>query len=303
MQASEPDRHTESREAPDPRSHIHWRTTLVFSGTISLFILGLFYYWFGVADRYAVFLYEHLGATPFDEVTSSRYWMSGLVACGMVMTLYTGANWLIGRIAALRRRPYRAPAWWHVWGCSLPPLAIGIPAITMTVNSPTLPPSLAAACVLATLVGLALALPPGGMAATRPVDLIWLALDGLGLVPALLLLRTLELPGRGLIALPTALVVSVGGTIAGAIWLLIVARLRTWRRRTSPPGALGFYIAGLALSYLLMPLVHHLVATPRGFRYITTASNFFAYSLPLQVAALLVAGALASLATRICRRW
>ena len=54
---------------------------------ISLFILGLFCYWFAMADRYVTFLYGHLGAIPFDDVTNSRYWMAGLVASGAVMVV------------------------------------------------------------------------------------------------------------------------------------------------------------------------------------------------------------------------
>ena len=290
-----------SRKAWPFGGRIDWRPTLLFSTAISLFILGLFYYWFAVADRYTIFLYGHLGATPFDTVTSSRYWMSGLVACGAVMLLYVTANWLIGRLAALRHRPYHPPAWRHIWAFSLPALAIGIPAITMTLNSPTLTPSLAAACVLATLIGLALALAPGGMASRRPMDLIWLVFDGLGLMPSLLLLRTLELPSRGLIALPTALIASVGGTIAGAVWLLVMTRLRAWRRKPTPR-AHELCVAGLCLSYLLMPLAHHLLVTPAEYRYITTGANFLAYNLPLQLTAFLVAGALSRGATRLRAR-
>ena len=62
--------------------------SLLHAVPISLFVLGISYYWFAVADRYAIFLYGHLGATPFDEVTSSRYWMGGLVAAGFVLLGY-----------------------------------------------------------------------------------------------------------------------------------------------------------------------------------------------------------------------
>jgi hypothetical protein len=84
---------------------------LAHAVTITLFILALFYKWFAVDNRYVVFLYNHLNATPFDEITSSRYWMSGLVVSGAVMVLYIAANWLLGRIVA----NYRAPAWQCVW--------------------------------------------------------------------------------------------------------------------------------------------------------------------------------------------
>ena len=100
---------------------------------------------------------------------------------------------------------------------------MGIPAITMTVNSPTLPLSLAAACVVA---GLAVALPAGRWAAAWPGDLAWLAADGLGLVPALLLLRAVELPGRGLSVSPAvAWGAALGGLVVGAL------RQRGYERR------------------------------------------------------------------------
>lgn len=277
---------------------VRWTPALLHAAPVGLFILGLFYYWFAVADRYAIFLYGHLGATPFDEVTSSRYWMSGLVACGAVMILYVAANWLVGRIEALRRRSYRPPAWWQVWAFCAPPLIVGIAIITMTANWPTLPPLNAAACVLATLIGLALALMPGSLAARRPVDLIWLAFDGMGLMPTLLLLQAIELPGRGLrLSVSMAYLVAFGSTIAGAVWLVIMTGLRAWRRKPSP-GAGALLAMGLSLSYLWMPLVHHLLATPPECRYISAASNFFAFNLEVQLVVFFVAAALAVGITR-----
>jgi hypothetical protein len=252
-------------------------SALVHAVPVTLVVLGLFAYWFGVADRYAVFLYGHLGATPFDEVTSGRYWMAGLVAGGIVMVVYTGANWLLARAARLRRRRHSPPPWWRVWALCAGPLLAGIPAITMTLNRPTLPPANALGSTAATLAGLALALMPGAWAAGRPADLAWLALDGLGLLPSLALLRALELPARGLsVGLPLAYGIAIGGTLAGAAWLGVTTALRAWRRRASP-GAGALFASGLCLSYLLIPLAHHLFATPPGYRYITASSNFFAF--------------------------
>ena len=278
-----------------------WRTALLHTAPISLFILGLFYYWFAAGDRYAVFLYEHLNATPFDEVTSSRYWMSGLVACGAVMVVYVAVNWLLGRIAALRHQDYCPPAWQRVWGFCAPPLIVGIPVITMSFNWPTLPLANAAACVAAALIGLALALLPGSWAAQRPTDLAWLALDALSLMPILLLLRAVELPGRGL-GVPTALLwlIAIGGPLSGMVWLGVMTGLRVWRHRPSP-SAMALFAAGLGQSYLLMPLVHHLVSTPPGYRYISTAANFFAFNLGLQLTIFFVAATLAIGAIRLRR--
>jgi hypothetical protein len=261
-------------------------------------VLALFYRWFAVADRYAIFLYGHLGATPFDRVTSSRYWMAGPVASGMVMLAYVPANWAAGRVARLSQRPYAPPPWWRVWALCAPALIVGIPLITTRVNAPTLPFDHAAASAAAALVGLALALMPGALAARRPADLFWTALHGLGLMPALLLVRTLELPSQGLIRPAIAYAAALGGTLAGAIWLALVAAVRTWRRRPSPPAA-AIFAAGLGVSYLLLPVVHHVLATPPGYRYISTSSNFFADHFALQLLALSIAGLLALGVTRL----
>jgi hypothetical protein len=289
MDVSEPMEHRES-----------WKPALLYAVLISLFVLGLFYYWFAVADRYSIFLYGHLGATPFDEVTSSRYWMSGLVAAGFVMIGYAVMNWLLGRVAVLRHLGYSPPAWWLVWMLCAPPLVIGIPLITMTVNWPTLPLSNATACVVAALIGLALALAPGSLAAQQPLDLGWLVLDGVGLMPSLLLLRAIELPSRGLVSGPVAYLAALGGTLAGAIWLGVVTGLHAWRHK-SPPETSTLFVAGLCLSYLLMPLVHHLVFTPWRYRYISTASNFFSRSIGVQLMSLFVAVVLAMGITRLRR--
>lgn len=97
-----------------------WRRPLLEATLISIVVLGLFYYWFGIADRYAVFLYGHTTtnippAQPFDATTSNRYWMAGLVAAGAVMVLYVTANGLHGRICVRRQKPCTTATWWQVW--------------------------------------------------------------------------------------------------------------------------------------------------------------------------------------------
>ena len=283
-----------------------WRRPLIEAALITLFILTLFYYWFALADRYAVFLYGHTAdgiplTQPFDALTRSRYWMAGLVAAGAVLVLYAVVNWLGGRLAAGRGRSFGAPAAWQVWALCALPLAVGIPVITMTVNTPVLPLSPAVAATAATLAGLAVALPAGRWAAERPGDLLWLAAGGLGLVPPLLLVRAVELPGRGLSVSPiVAWGAAVGSFVAGALWLALLSVLRRWRRRP-PPSALALFLAGLALSYLLLPLAHHLLAGPPGFHYISDAANFFAVNPLVQLLALLAAAGLA-VGAQITRR-
>lgn len=273
-----------------------WKSVLLHAVLISSLILGLFYYWFAVANRYVIFLYGHLGATPFDEMTRGRYWMAGLVASGIVMGIYATANVVLGRIADLTHRGYSPPSWWQVWAVCAVPLATGIFIITMTLNQPTLPFPLATACVASTLIGLALALAPSSLAARRPAALLWLSLDGLGLVPILMLLRAVELPGKGLASPLVAYSVALGSIFVGLIWLAIMTGLRAWRGK-SPPSAWAIFIAGLCLSYLLLPLIHYLLATPR-YHYITASSNLFASSVSLQLGTFTIAAILAFGITR-----
>lgn len=273
-----------------------WIAALFHAALVCLFILGLFYYWFAIADRYAIFLYGHLGATPFDEVTGSRYWMAGLVACGAVMIGYAAANWGWACI----RSGYRPPAWRQVWLICVLPLTAGIIFITTHFNRPTLPLSNAAACVVATLAGLILALAAGNLAAQQPVELLWLAFDGAGLVPPLLLLRALELPQRGLINPGAAYLFALGSVGATIIWSGVMTGLRRWQGKPWP-SAKALLAAGFSLSYLLLPLVHHLFSTPREYRYISAASNFFAFNLLLQLAVFLIAGLLAMSITQLRR--
>ncbi|MBX3012726.1 MAG: hypothetical protein KF832_14515 [Caldilineaceae bacterium] len=272
-----------------------------------LLVLGLFYYWFAVADRYAIFLYGHVAqriplTQPFDAITSSRYWMAGLVAAGVVMIGYTAIQWMGGLVARWQQRVPVVPPAWQLWlWCSVP-VTVGILWITMTRNTPTLPLGLALHCVASTLAGLYLALLPGAWAATRPRDLLWLVADGMGLLPCLLLLRTLELPSQGVIPLPTALLVVSISLVGGLIWLGLMSGLRQWRRLPVPT-AQALVASGLGLSYLLLPVLHYTLATPPAYRYISNAANFFATNPAFQGVILLSAAGVAMGVTRLRQVW
>jgi hypothetical protein len=266
-------------------------------------ILGLFYYWFAVADRYIVFLYQHdMGplvpdTSPFSRVTSSRYWMAGLVASGEVAILYGVVNWLLGRIMP----KYRAPEWWRVWAICAALLLVGIPGITMTVNQPTLPASNAAQVTVITLLGLALALIPGRLAAECPGELIWLSADGFGLTLVLLNLIHLEKLSRWLARGAIWWVrMMVVGLAVGVGWLLMVTGLGFWRRRPVT-GTMGVFVAGLCVAYLVMPVVHHLIGTD-GYYYISDSDNFFARSEGLQAFTWVVAAGIALGVGRLRKR-
>lgn len=271
--------HPENKK--DSRS---WLRGLPFAIGIDVLIIALLVYWFAAADRYRVFLYDHeMGAnvpdtSPFSPVTSSRYWMSGLVAAGAVMILYVATNWILARV----RSEYRAPEWWRVWVLASPVLFIAIPLITMTQNQPVLPFRHAAQLTAAAIAGLALALSPGRMAADRPAYLVWLTLDGFGLMLLLVTLPGLQFLGRWLENDQNYFVLLlIFSAAAGIAWLLLMSGLRIWRGHELPT-VQEMLLAGLALAYLFMPLLHHVLFTG-GYFYITDSDNFFARNPLLQI--------------------
>lgn len=275
------------REAESANS-LTW--VAVHAAAVTACVLLLFYYWFAVADRYRVFLYNHMGATPFDAATSSRYWMAGLVAAGVVLVAYGAANWTSGRLARLLHTRYDPPHWRRVWLLSAAPTALGIVAITTRLNTPVLPEPLALACVVSGLAGLALALTVGAPAAHAPVRLLSLGLSAVGLWPALLLLHVLENETAG--SMPRASVARAVAValVAGTLWLAAAARFSA-RRGREPLGAAPLLAVGLAEAYLLLPLAHYLLFTPAEHRYISSAANFFASRWWVQAACLGLAAA------------
>ena len=276
-----------------------WLTALGFALPSAVLLIGLYYYWFAIADRYTIFLYYHemgplvADTSPFSRVTASRYWMTGLVAAGLLMVLYVGANLALGRLKAI----YRAPDWWRVWLLTAVPLAVGLILITTTQNQPSLTLNLALDTTAVALLGLALAYIPGRTAAEDPLELLLLTVDGMGLM---FLMLTLISAGRirGWLERGSTLFV-IMFLLALAISLIILALntvIRVWRRR--PGRWQSVFIAGLCVSYLLMPLIHYLGFTD-GYFYITDTDNFFARNLLLQTAAWLAALLLAYGSTRL----
>lgn len=261
-----------------------WWAVIGMALLVTFLVLGPMAYWFGCANRYVVFLYNHdMGprvpdTRPFSPVTRSRLWMTGLVVSGAVMVAISLVYGVLGRFVD----GYRPPAWRRVWLAAAVPVAVGIPWITMTLNSPTLPPQLAALVTGVTLLGLVLALQPGALAAHQPLDLILLAGDGAGLA-----LWLVTLPG--LAYMPYWL------TTGGRHWLLllsvplvvglaILGSLTILRRllpRTSPP-LRALVVSGLCVAYLLLPLVHHVLGTD-GLFYISDMDNFFSRNPLVQV--------------------
>jgi len=286
-----------------------WKVELLFALPIVALVIFLFYTWFAVLDRYQIFLYFHKMGTGFDTspfgwVTVSRYWMSGLVAGGAVMLPYIALNILLGPVV----KRFRPPTWWRLWILCAIPLLVAIPAIVMTVNDPVLPLDNAMQVTVVALIGLALAVMLGRLAAERPVTYVLLLIDGLALACLLSSLPRVESYPRWLARGTTGVIYRHLAVVAvGIVLLIVMTAFHYWRRRTETPSAGALFIAGLDVTYLFLPLYHHLFwckdhgswTDPDYFAYISDADNYFARSPLLQIGVWVVVALIARGLTRL----
>lgn len=284
-----------------------WQTELLFAAPVVGFVLYLFHLWFAVDNRYFIFLYFHnmgsgFDTTPFGPVTSSRYWMAGLVAAGAVMVPYVALNIVLGGVF----RQFRAPMWGRLWLMCAIPLLIAIPLLVMTVNDPVLPPANAAQVTAVTLAGLALALAPGKLAGGRPLSLLWLLVDGLGLAILLVTLTRIDSIAAWLAHERVLWIVYSAILTAAGLALLTVTTAICWWRRRPPADTAAWLVSGFSIAYLLLPLCHYLFAGGSNgsirFAYITDAANFFSGDGLIQIGIWCGVALLALGVTRL-RQW
>jgi hypothetical protein len=140
------------------------------------------------------------------------------------------------------------------------------------------------------------------MAAIRPARLLPLAGDGLALMLFLTAVLGIERLGQ-LSATNRGFYVAIMlASAAAALLLLVVSSgLHLWRQWSMPRRG-EMLAAALCVSYLLMPLIHHL-GFSGGLFYISDADNFFSRSLAGQFAIWLSLMLLVALTTRLRERW
>jgi hypothetical protein len=181
----------------------------------------------------------------------------------------------------------------------------------MTVNDPVLPLGNAAQVTAVTLIGLALAVMLGQVAAESPVAYILLMIDGFALACLLSSLIRFESFPRWLARGSTGVIYRhLAVVTVGVVLLIIMTAFTYWWQRTGMPNAVAWFIAGLDITYLLLPLYHHLCwckddgswTDPDYFAYIPDADNYFAHSALLQIG-VWIAVALIALGLARSRLW
>jgi hypothetical protein len=275
--------------AVKPRNFVH-------ALLVTALVLGMLACWFLAADRSRIFLYGHLGAQPFDTVTTSRYWMSGLVVTGFLVPTYA----LLAVVARLRHRDWLPDPLMTTYYSALP-LAAGVILIASIWGRPAIAYTTSALLWLALISGIYLALWFAQQIRYAGRHVVLLILDGCAIIPELLLFHALELPGRGLQVSAEVLVLSaVSSVLFGLLWLM--AMTYVYRRMHQPSGTTGNIICAGLTGFVLLTTLHYLLATPPGYKYISTGGNFFAGNILLQLATWAVAWLMVLVATRF-RRW
>jgi hypothetical protein len=247
---------------------------ILIATLVTVISLAVYSYLFGCADRKIVFLYEHLGLTPFDRITTGRYWMAGLILSGFLSILYLVIR-LILKLIIKSEIIY----WKNIVKFSVIPLIIGVLIITMTFGEPEMTFLIAISSGLALIIGISTGFSViDDLINDYRSTFIYLVI-GLGLVPFLVLFRVLELPGKGILAMNISVFVVVFSTVGGFLWLFISHRIfKNYR-----PGFINVIKGTLAFGYIGLPVLHYLVLTPKGIPYITSSDNFFADNLGLRI--------------------
>lgn len=262
---------------------------------ISIIILSLFYYWFVILDRNIIFLYYHdMGprvpdTSPFSDVTSSRYWMSGLVANGFIFILYSLFIFFRSRI----NNNYRPPIWWHIFIFCIPIIISVTLIITMTMNHPVLPFNHAVKVVTATLAGLAVGLYSSHLAQKKLINYILLGIDGFAI--ALIMNSSTWL--EDLSFLPEWRIVILIKLYAISIFLLLITTaVIVWKKISTKVHDL--FIFSLAIASIFGAVFHYIYGTS-GHYYISNSANFFIQNIIFQILIWVLALLLVSLLEKL----
>jgi hypothetical protein len=216
--------------------------------------------------------------------------MTGLVASGVVLGAYL--------LPALIWRG-RCPAWRRVWAWSALPVAVGIWVITVLLGRPPIAAIDAALAMAATWAGLALAVWSATALATQPCRTLAAFVAGVPLAPFLTAAHAVELVGVAPSLTPAlAWSMAVGSVLAA--WIGVAVLVWLYRKLGIPsPSPRAILLGSLTVAYVLLPLVHFVLATPPAYKYITAADNFLARSWLLQAGIIALAWGIISSAAWI----
>ncbi len=258
--------------------------THLFSLIIALAVLILYAFWFYFLDRRLIFLYGHRHATPFDYDTVSRYWITGLVAGGVVFFVT-----VIFGLVSKRLHPNTVPGWKQVWKNTCLLLTAPVLAFLLFAGKPPIPLLLSLWISGILFASLGVALYAGSFVTQRFGQSVWVFFDGLALATVFQLFPLFIDYGLRRGASAFSIIAPAIIIVICVSWLYVMTYLyKRFGQSFNTPA--DVFLSGMTTAYLLLPLLHYLISRPNHVRYISNSANFFAGELWIQALAYTVAG-------------
>jgi len=212
-----------------------------------------------------VFLYEHLGLAPFDQITIGRYWMVGFILSGFLSFLY-----FVTKIIEKTIKKNKI-SWPQIIMLSSLPLIINVLFITMAMGKPKMPFTIAISSAATLICGLIIGFSVVDDLIKNFKSTLSYLFIGVGLVPFLVLFRALELPKKLNFPIQTSIIIVMIAFIFGLIWIIIFHKIFKNQKKS----IIKIIKGTLLVAYIGLPVLHYIFATPKGIPYITSSDNLF----------------------------
>lgn len=248
---------------------------IIISIFVTIMSIVAYLYGFVFADRKNIFLYEHLGSKPFDQITIGRYWMFGFVAAGFICIVLF-LILIVQNVASKRRIELNLTS---ITKYVTIPLLILITVIVTNLGEPTMTFSISISTAFALIFALVI-----GISFVNDLTTKWLTtlihlFIGVGLIPFVILFRALELPHKGILSMNKAVSILLITLMLGIIWVIITK----WLFRKKEIREILILKGIVAICCLGLPVTHYLMTVVEGHPYITSSDNFFADNIFLRL--------------------
>ncbi len=249
---------------------------ILISILITITSIIAYLYAFIIANRNNIFLYEHLGSTPFDQTTTGRYWMFGFVVAGFICVAF----FIILTILSILKKRIKID-WISVAKYITIPLLISVIIIVTEFGEPRLTYSIAISTSFTLIFALLIGLSFINDLTTKWLTTVKHLIIGLGIIPFAIFFRALELPDKGILSMNSAILISTLTFVFGIVWVIIAK----WIFRNQEISTMLILKAIIVITCIGLPVLHHLMTIVEGHPYyITSSDNIFADNIFLRLA-------------------
>ena len=245
---------------------------LIVSLLITIIAVGAYLYAFIFADRTGIFLYEHLGAGPFDPLTTGRYWMLGFVVAGFI----TLACFIILMILKFSGQKITLD-WKTIAKLTTIPLFTSSIIITK-LGQPPLPYSLAISSAFTLTFAVLTGISFINDLITKWLPTVKHAIIVIGFIPFGIFFRVLELPQSEILSKKTAVFIVASVYVFAVVWMDGFK----WIFRNLDIKATGLIKSIIVMAYIGLPVLHYLMTVAENHPYITSSDIFFTSNIFLR---------------------